>query len=202
MFAHHWLSGTSSTPCEFVLLITCDLEMAIAWLGWELGESLRPFCLTTPALSTSSLFVLFCLFSPACTKFWLCWVLDHNLLFSLCNDKPKRGGIFGYVLPFLTNGPLLSFVFQICIWKAGFSCLLCFPPFLCLEFLLCFSAGLESHLLTEVFHGRRSKTISNFFTLPLYQFLIFNSLNALKHKLSTFAELQFCAIRCNILDSS
>lgn len=126
----------------------------------------------------------FCsLFSPMCPKFWLCWVLDPNLLFCLCKDNTKRGGIFGYLLPFLTNGLLLSFVFHICICKAAFSGLLCFlPSFPCLEFLVCSSAGLESHLLTEIFRDRKNKTVSNFFTLPLHQFLIFNSLNMLKHK--------------------
>lgn len=139
------------------------------------GPSLGPFCVIIPALSASSLLIC-SLFSPMCPQFWWCWVLDPNLLFSLCKDKTKRGEIFGY---FLTNGLLLSFVFQICICKAGFSGLLCFlPSFLCLEFLSCFCAGLESHLLTEIFRVRKNKTISNFFTLPLHQFLIFNSLDA------------------------
>jgi len=69
MFAHHWLSGTSPNPCEFVLLITSDSETAAAWLGRKLAESSGPFCLTTPALWTSLLPILFSLFSPLCINF-------------------------------------------------------------------------------------------------------------------------------------
>lgn len=69
MFDYHQLSGTSPTPYEFALLITSDSEMATAWLGRKLGESLRSLCLTAPALSTPSLLICSFPFSHLCAHF-------------------------------------------------------------------------------------------------------------------------------------
>lgn len=85
----------------------------------------------TAAASTASSFLLCSLFP------FLSWVHEMLVLLSTwpSPDKPKRSskkksakrsGIFGFLLPSLTNGLFLSLVFQICICKAEVSFSLCF----------------------------------------------------------------------------
>lgn len=113
------------------------------------------------------------------------------------------------MLTFLTNTLFFFLFFKLLFIKLGLlgCCVPCRNSesftdkkancFLSSPWLLNFSSffpRLESGLITDDFYRKRIKTRSNFFTLPLNQFLIFNSLNMLEHKLSIFAELQFCAI--------
>lgn len=94
----------------------------------------------TAAASTASSFLLCSLFP------FLSWVHEMLVLLSTwpSPDKPKRSskkksakrsGIFGFLLPSLTNGLFLSLVFQICICKAEVSFSLFPPPQICVSLL-------------------------------------------------------------------
>lgn len=65
------------------------------------------------------LFLTFVLFSLPCALNFVLSTRPQPLVLFM-QRQYKRGGIFGYLLPFLTNGLLLSFVFHIYIVKLGF----------------------------------------------------------------------------------